>query len=45
MLEVNQDNYYTDTGHMSVSQYKAMLKCQGGRIEDVDKSPALLIGS
>lgn len=45
MVEVNNSNYYTNTGHMSVSQFKAMLKCQGGRIEENNKSTALLIGS
>lgn len=44
-IEVNNDNYYSNTGHLSVSQYKAMLKCQGGRQEDTEKSTALLVGS
>lgn len=44
MIKVTNENYYTDTGHLSVSQYKAMSKCQGGRSEE-PKSTALLVGS
>lgn len=45
MIEVNNSNYYTNTGHMSVSQFKSMLKCQGGKIEEVEKTTPLLVGS
>lgn len=45
MINVNNENYYTNTGHLSVSQYKAMLKCQGGKIDNNEKSTALLVGS
>lgn len=44
-MNVTSENYYSNTGHMSVSQYKAMLKCQGGKIDNNIKSNALLIGS
>ena len=45
MVEVTNENYYTNTGHMSVSQFKAMLKCQGGKINPNEKTTALLVGS
>lgn len=48
MVEVNSENYYEDTGHMSVSKFKALFKCEvGGLVDfnDIPKSIPLLVGS
>lgn len=41
---LTKDNYFEDNSHMSVSRYKAMLKCEGN-INFEKPSQAMLVGS
>jgi len=46
MLQVTNDNYYENTGHMSVSTFKRLLKCEVDGLEDFgEASVAMKIGS
>lgn len=46
LISVTQDNYFTDTGHMSVSKFKKFLKCEvDGLKEWGEPTPSMLVGS
>ena len=46
LVDVNKDNYFENTGHMSVSKFKKFLKCQVDGLQEFNgSSTALLVGS